>query len=101
METLKKILKTIGTALVGAVLALAGLFLFKSKNQKSEKEAAEKAREDKKHELEEKTADDIAADSPNPGAISGNIEKEQSDLRDRIRDKLEQELPRNGSSENN
>lgn len=101
METLKKIFKTIGTVLVGALLALAGLFFFKSKNEKSEKDAAEKAKEEKKNELEEKTADDIAADSPNSDAISSNIKKEQDDLRERIRNRLGQDIQGSGSSSDN
>lgn len=102
METLKKILKTIGTVIATIFFGITAIFLFdKHKDKKEEIQKAEKAKEEKKNELEEKTADDIAADSPNPDTISANIEREQEEFRQRIRDRLNKNIPGNGSSSNN
>ena len=102
MEKIKKLLKTIGYIIVTVLLTIiAVFFVIKHKNTKDVKNKAEKAREDKKHELEEKTADDIAADSPNPDTISANIEREREALRQRIRDRLNKNIHRTGSSGNN
>ena len=106
MEKLKAILKTIWTGIkyifVALFFGIAAIFLLKEKdNKKEEKNNAEKAREDKKHELEEKSADDIAADSPNPDTISANIEREQEELRQRLRDRFNKNVHRAGSSSDN
>ena len=102
METLKKILKTIGTIIATIFFGITAIFVFKNhKETKNEKNEAEKAREDKRDELEKKSADDIAADSPNPDTISTNIEREQEELRKRIRDRLKKNIPGNGSSSDN
>ena len=101
-ETLKKILKTIGTVLATIFFGITAIFLFRNnKNKKEETNKAEQAREDKKNELEEKSPDDIAADSPNPDTISANIEREQEELRQRIRDRLNKNIPGKGSSSDN
>lgn len=102
METLKKIFKTIGTVIATIFFGITAIFLFdKHKDKKEEIQKAEKAKEEKKNELEEKTADDIAADSPNPDTISANIEREQEEFRQRIRDRLNKNIPGNGSSSDN
>lgn len=102
METLKKILKTIGTIIATIFFGVTAIFMFdKHKDKKEELNNAEKAKEDKKNELEEKTPDDIAADSPNPDTISANIEREQEEFRQRIRDRLNKNIPGNGSSSDN
>ena len=102
MNTLKKILKTIGAIIATIFLGITAIFLFdKHKDKKEETDKAEKAKEEKKNELEEKTADDIAADSPNPDTISANIEREQEEFRQRIRDRLNKNIPGNGSSSDN
>ena len=89
METLKKILKTIGTVISTIIVGLSAFFLFNNhKNDKEALEKAEKIKEDKKNELENKSADDIAADSPNNDTISTNIKREQDNLRKRLRDRL-------------
>ena len=80
MEILKKILKTIGAIIATIFFGVTAIFLFHNdRNKKDETNKAEKAKEDKKHELEEKSPDDIAADSPNPDTISTNIEREQEE----------------------
>ena len=102
METIKKILKTIGAFIATIFFGITAIFLFdKHKDKKKEINNAEKAREDKKNELEEKTPDDIAADSPNPDTISANIEREQEALRQRLRDRFKKIIPGNRSSSNN
>lgn len=102
METLKKILSYIGTAIATVFLFMTGLWLLQNnKNKKIEIDKAEQAREEKKNELEEKTPDDIAADSPNPDVISANIEREQQEFRERVRNRLNKNIHRNGSSGNN
>ena len=100
METLKKILKTIGSFLLTVVLTVIAVFIIiaKMNNTTDEKDKAEKNKEDKKNELEEKSADDIAADSPNADTISSNIRREQEELRQRIRDRFNKNIHRNGSS---
>lgn len=105
METLKKILKSIWTGIkyiaVTVCFGMAAIFLFRKNDKKNELDEAEKAREDKKNELEKKTADDIAADSPNPDTISTNIEREQEELRQRLRNRFNKKLHRTGSSSDN
>ena len=104
-EKIKKILNFIWTGIkyivVTVFFGIVAVFLFRKKENKDEINEAEKAREDKKNELEEKSADDIAADSPNPDTISANIEREQEELRQRIRDRLKKNIPGNGSTSNN
>ena len=98
MEKIKKLLKTIGYIIVTVLLTIVAVFfVIKHKNTKDAKNKAEKAREDKKHELEE----DIAADSPNADTISANIEREREALRQRIRDRLNKNIHRTGSSGDN
>ena len=102
MEILKKILSYIGTAIATVFLFMTGLWIIQyKKNEKKEKDNAEKIKEETKNELEKKSADDIAADSPNPDTISANIEQEQQELRERIRNRLNKNLQRNGSRTDN
>ncbi|MBQ3642447.1 MAG: hypothetical protein IJL70_00515 [Treponema sp.] len=95
---IKKFIKHIVGFIAGA---MAALFLFFMLNSKSKKKSAEEIEKEKKDELEKKSADDIAADSPNPDTISTNIEREQEELRERIRDRLEKNIPGNRSSSDN
>ncbi len=102
MEKIKQILKTLGTIIATIFFGIVAIFLFdKHKENKEEINNAEKAREDKKNELEEKTPDDIAANSPNPDTISTNIEREQEELRQRLRDRFKKNIPGNGSTSDN
>ena len=88
MEKLKKVWDFIVSVLAVIFFGFTAIFLFKNDKKDKEIEKAEKAREDKKNELEEKSADDIAADSPNADTISANIEREQEEFRERVRDRL-------------
>ena len=102
MEKLKKILKTIGSILATIFFGITAIFLFKNHTEtKNEKDEAETAREDKRNELEKKSADDIAADSPNPDTISTNIEREQEEFRERVRNRLNKNVHRQGSTTDN
>ena len=102
MEKLKKLLKTIGCVIATIFFGITAIFLFRNdKTKKDETEKAEQAKEEKKNELEKKTADDIAADSPNPDTISTNIEREQEELRQRLRNRFNKNIQRNGSSSDN
>lgn len=92
---IKKIIKTIISFITGLIAALIFIFLL---NDKSENINADEIKKEKKDELEKKSADDIAADSPNPGIISANIEREQKELRERIRNRFAKNIPGNGSS---
>ncbi len=81
---------------------VVAIFLFrKDKDLTKETDKAAKAREEKKNELEKKTADSIAADSPNADTISANIEQEQKEFRKRVRNRLKKDIQRNGSSSDN
>ena len=91
---IKKIIKTIISFITGLIAALIFIFLL---NDKSENINADEIKKEKKDELEKKSADDIAADSPNPGIISANIEREQKELRERIRNRFAKNIPGNGS----
>lgn len=53
---------------------------------------ADVKKKDKENELKKKTADDIAADSPNSDIISANIKKEQDKFHDRVSDRLKGKL---------
>ena len=102
-EIFGKVCRWLQYIFLTVILGIAVLFLFRKTKDNNSKETdkAEKAREDKKNELEKKTADDIAADSPNPDTISTNIEREQEELRQRIRNRLRKNIPGNGSSTDN
>lgn len=94
METLKKIWKVITSVITAIFIGAISLFIYKKKNEKQsniEKKAEEK-KEEVRRELEEKSADDIAANSPNADIISSNITKEQDEFRQRIRDRLNKKL---------
>ena len=104
MEKMKKILMGIGSFVLTVLLTIVAVFIVMAKQNMTKKDEiteAEKAREDKKNELEEKSADDIAADSPNHDTISANINREQKELRERIRNRLNKNIPGNGSSSDN
>ena len=102
MKIIKKILKVIGTVIATIFFGVTAIFLFrKERNNEDATDKAEKAKEEKKNELEKKSANDIAADSPNTDTISANIKHEQNELRERIRNRLNKNIPGNGSSSDN
>ena len=101
---IKEILKKIG---IGFLYALGTLFcgitffFLSDKKKKKIMEEANDVREETKNELEKKSADDIAANSPNPDTISSNIEREQQEFRERVRNRLNKNVQRTGSSTDN
>lgn len=101
MEKLKKIWDFIVSILAVVFFGFTAIFLFKNNKDDKKIEKAEKAREDKKNELKEKSANDIAADSPNADVISANIEREQEEFRKRVRDRLNKNIHRTGSTADN
>lgn len=90
MKTLRAILSFILATFWSIVL----FFICRKSNPKQN---AETKKEEIKNELEKKSADEIAADSPNSNTISTNIELEQDELRKRIRDRLNKNIQRTGS----
>ncbi|MBO7692554.1 MAG: hypothetical protein J6W16_07320 [Methanobrevibacter sp.] len=101
-EVLKKIglvfLYIIGTLFFG----FTPVFLFdKHKKDKVNKLEAELEKEKKINELEKKSASDIAADSPHSDIISSNIEREQEEFRERVRNRLNKNIHRSGSPTDN
>ena len=105
MEKVKAILYKIWIVIkyvaVTLFFGIAAIFLFRNKKSEDEINKAEKAREEKKDELEKKSPNDIAADSPNADSISANIEREQENLRQRLRDRFDKTIHRSRSSGNN
>lgn len=75
-----------------------GIFIFAltgknfSTENKKDEEKANQAKEEKENELKEKDAADIVADSPNQSTISNAIQDEKDELRERIRNRLNQDL---------
>lgn len=101
-EIFCKIFRAVEMVFITVFFGVVAIFLFrKDKDLTKETDKAAKAREEKKNELEKKTADSIAADSPNPDTISSNIQHEQEELRKRVRDRLNKDIHRKGSSSNN
>ena len=103
---IKEVLKKIGIAflyILGTLFfGITSIFLFdKHKKKEYEQLNAENQKEKTKDELEKKSADDIAADSPNPDIISTNIEREQEEFRERVRNRLNKNIHRPGSSTDN
>ena len=103
---IKEVLKKIGLGLLYIIGTLffgfTSIFLFdKHKKEKENKLEAELEKEKTKNELEKKPASDIAADSPNPDTISSNIEREQEEFRERVRNRLNKNIHRPGSSADN
>ena len=101
---IKEVLKKIGIGflyILGTLFFGITFFFLSDKKKKKIMEDANDVREETKNELEKKSADDIAADSPNPDTISSNIEREQKEFRERVRNRLNKNLQRQGSSTDN
>lgn len=88
-EKIKKVFKFILAVLGTIFFGVTSVFYI---NERKNKEDAEKKKEETKNELEKKSADDIAADSPNPDTISTNIKNEQDNYRKRVGDRLKGKL---------
>lgn len=98
---IKDIFKKIGTVLIGIIIGIFSILFFKQKSTSKIKKDAEIKKEEVTDELEKKSADDIAADSPNPDTISTNIKNEQEEFRKRVRNRLNKNIPGERSSADN
>lgn len=106
---MKTFLKRLWTIIKKTFVFIGGIFiaiytvLFIKSNKKTNeiKDDAEKKQEEKKNELEKKSANDIAADSPNSDTISSNIEREQKELRQRLRNRFNKNIQGQRSTTDN
>ena len=93
LQTVKTILAVIGLFALGI---LTGAFFFRKKDT-SQTDEAEKAKEDKKNEIESTPAADLVAASDNAAELCQVKDGIKSDFRERIRHRLDAELHRLGS----
>lgn len=97
---MKKALQTIKSALCIIGLVAIGIItgaLLTRKSKPAKTDDAEKAREDKKNEIESTPADVLVASSDNANELGAVKDGIKSDFRERIRNRLESELHRLGS----
>lgn len=93
VQTVKTILAIIGLFAIGI---LTGALLFRK--SKAEKDGdAEKAKEEKKDEIESTPADTLVSDADNADELRAGKERIKADFRERIRYRLNEELHRLGS----
>ena len=93
LQTLKTALAVVGLFALGI---LTGTFLFRKRGSVQTDEA-QKAREDKKNEIESTPADVLVASSGNADELGAVKDGIKDDFRERIRNRLESELHRLGS----
>lgn len=93
LQTVKTVLAVIGLFALGI---LTGSFLYKKKGAVRIGEA-EKARKEKKNEIENTPAADLVAGADNADALRTTKDGIKTDFRERIRHRLEEELHRFGS----
>ena len=93
LQILKTVLAIIGLFTLGV---LTGALLFRK--PKAEKDGeAEKAKEEKKNEIESTPADALVSDADNADELRADKERIKADFRERIRHRLNEELHRLGS----
>lgn len=97
LQTVKTILAVIGLFALGI---LTGAFLFRKKGT-AQTDEAEKAKEDKKNEIESTPAADLVAASDNASELCKVKDGIKSDFRERIRHRLDEGLHRLGSGGTN
>lgn len=90
LQTVKSVLAVVGLAALGI---LTGSFLCRKKSA-AHTGGAEKAKEDKKNEIENTPAALLAADACNADALRAAKDGIKADFRERIRNRLESELHR-------
>lgn len=93
IQTVKTILAIIGLFALGI---LTGTFLFRKKGS-AQTDEAQKAKEDKKNEIESTPASDLVSDACNADELRSVKDGIKSDFRERIRHRLNEELHRLGS----
>jgi hypothetical protein len=90
LQTLKTALAVVGLFALGI---LTGSFLFRKRGT-TQTEAAQKAKEDKKNEIESTPASDLVSDACNADELRAVKDGIKSDFRERIRHRLNEELHR-------
>lgn len=88
LQTVKAILAVIGLFALGV---LTGAFLSRKKST-AQTDEAEKAKEDKKNEIESTPAADLVSAADNADGLCSVKDRVKSDFRERIRHRLEEEL---------
>ena len=94
LQILKTALAIVGLFTLGI---LTGAFLFR-KPVAGKNDEAEKAKEEKKNEIESTPADALVSDADNADELRTEKERIKADFRQRIRNRLNEELHRLGSS---
>ena len=93
LQTVKSVLAVIGLFALGV---LTGALLFRKQNA-TQTDEAEKAREGKKNEIENTPADVLVSDAHNADELCAAKDGIKADFRSRIRHRLSAELQRLGS----
>lgn len=101
MEQIQNIITSLLIVFIPFCIGVITVIMLLKENDELSKYKAKDIKEKTKHELEKKSAADIIADSDNLDVISSNIEKEQQELRERVRNRLKKDLHRNGSTSDN
>ena len=90
LQIVKTVLAMIGLFALGV---LTGALLFRK--SKAEKDGdAEKAKEEKKNEIESTPADALVSDADNADELRAEKDRIRADFRERIRNRLDEELHR-------
>ena len=90
LQTLKTALAVVGLFALGI---LTGAFLFRKRGS-SQTDEAQKAKEDKKNEIESTPASDLVSAADNADELCAVKDGIKSDFRERIRHRLNEELHR-------
>lgn len=94
LQILKTALAVVGLFALGI---LTGAFLFR-KPAAGKDDEAQKAKEEKKNEIESTPADDLVSDANNADELRTEKKRIKADFRQRIRNRLNKELHRLGAS---
>lgn len=98
LEKIRNVLAAVGGLAVVAIGFLAGLFFGRRKAQDAKtadtiaEVSAENAALRKEKEIEEKDAADLVAESSDPASHTERITAEQDDFRERVRDRLNENI---------
>ena len=93
LQVIKSVLAVIGLFALGI---LTGALFFRRPSEKDENGIAEKAREDKKNEIESTPADALVSGADNAAELGRIRDKIKTDFRERVRNRLDAELLRLG-----
>lgn len=96
MKTIQVIKTTLAVIGLFALGVLTGALFGKSKTDSSEK--PEQAKKDRKDEIEQTPADDLVSDANNADELRTEKKRIKADFRQRIRNRLNEELHRLGAS---